>query len=133
LGPQSRGGEQNRRGINMARNFIQPGDTLTFAAPLGGVTAGGAYLIGKLLVVAQNTAAEGAPFQGKRVGVFTLPKATGQAWTVGARIHWDDTAKKCTTTATSNQLVGVAVADAGSADDTGTVLLDGVVRLDAAS
>lgn len=116
----------------MARNYLGPGDVLTLTAPTGGVVAGTAYLIGKLLVVAQNTVAQGLPFEGKRAGLFTLPKATGQTWTEGERIHWDNTAKNCTETATSNQLVGIAAAAAGTGDATGSVLLDGVARLDAA-
>lgn len=69
----------------MARNFIQPGDVLTLTAPSGGVVSGTAYLIGGLLVVAQNTAAQGVAFEGRTVGVFTLPKATGQTWSEGAK------------------------------------------------
>ncbi|KKL79884.1 hypothetical protein LCGC14_2010330, partial [marine sediment metagenome] len=36
----------------MAKNFIQPGDTLTVTAPAGGVVSGGAVEIGKLFGVA---------------------------------------------------------------------------------
>ena len=51
-----------------------------------------------------------------------------QAWTVGARVYWDDTNKRCTTVATDNTPVGVAVeAVASGAGDT-----IGRVRLNAA-
>jgi predicted RecA/RadA family phage recombinase len=112
----------------MSRTFIQPGDVLSLTAPSGGVVAGTVYLIGTLLVVAQDTQAVGVTFQGRAVGVHLLPKATGQAWTEGAKLYWDDTAKKFTTTSTSNTLAGVAVAAAASADATGYVRLDGVTR-----
>lgn len=48
-------------------------------------------------------------------------KATGEAWTMGAKLYWDDTAKKFTTTATANTLCGYAAAPAASADTTGSV------------
>lgn len=112
----------------MARNFVQPGNVVTLTAPTGGVVAGTVYLIGTLLVVAQNTVAQTLPFEGMVIGVFTLPKATGQAWTEGAKVYWDNTAKNFTTTSTSNTLAGVAVAAAASGDTTGSVRLDGVTR-----
>lgn len=43
-------------------------------------------------------------------------KATGEAWAVGAKIYWDNTAKKFTTTATSNTLCGYALGAALAAD-----------------
>ena len=54
--------------------------------------------------------------------------AGSQAWTVGAKVYWDDTNKRCTTVATDNTLIGVAVeAVASGASDT-----IGRVRLNAA-
>lgn len=110
----------------MARNFIQPGDVLTLTAPSGGVVAGTAYLIGTLLVVAQNTVAETLPFEGKTTGVFEYAKVSAQAWTEGAKVYWDNTAKNFTTTASGNSLAGVAVAVAANPSATGLVRLDGV-------
>lgn len=109
----------------MATNFIQPGDCLTLTAPTGGVVAGTAYLIGNLLVVATTTVAQTLPFEGCVEGVFTLPKATGQTWTEGALLYWDNTNKNLTTTSTSNYRVGCAVAAAASGDTTGKVRLTG--------
>lgn len=106
------------------KNFIKCGDTLTLTAPVGGVVGGTAYLIGAILVVAVASVAAGAQFEGRRVGVFTLPKATG-AWTEGALLYWDDTAKNLTTTSTSNRRIGCAAAAALSGDATGQVLLTG--------
>lgn len=112
----------------MARNFIQPGNTLTLTAPTGGVVAGTVYLIGTLLVVAQNTVAQTLPFEGIVTGVVTQPKATGQAWAEGAKVYWDNTAKNFTTTSSANTLAGVAAAAALTGDTTGSVRLDGVTR-----
>jgi hypothetical protein len=36
------------------------------------------------------------------VGVFDITKVGSQAWTVGAKVYWDDTNKRCTTVATDN-------------------------------
>ena len=106
------------------QNFIKPGDTLTFTAPAGGVVSGTPYLIGSILVVAATSAAAGAQFEGMDEGVFTLPKATG-AWTEGAILYWDNTAKNVTTVSTSNTKIGYAAAAQASGDTTGAVYLPG--------
>lgn len=109
-------------------NFVKKGDVVTRTAPVAGVVSGTAYLIGSLLVVATTTQDAGDLFEGVVVGVVTLPKATGQAWTESLKLYWDDGAKKITSTSGGNTLVGCADAAAGSADTTGDVRLDGVVR-----
>jgi predicted RecA/RadA family phage recombinase len=52
------------------------------------------------------------------------PKATGEAWTLGAKLYWDASAGKFTTTSTSNTLCGRAGAAAASADTTGSVIFN---------
>jgi predicted RecA/RadA family phage recombinase len=101
------------------KNYVQEGDVLTLTAPTGGVVSGKAYLIGSMLVVAVASASAGAPFEGNLEGVHTLDKASGQAWTEGAKLYWDNTA----TTATSNTFCGFAAVAAQTADTTGKVLL----------
>ncbi len=109
-------------------NKVQPGDTIPLIAPNGGVVVGTAYLFGALLVVAAATAAQGEEFAGMVTGVFDLPKTTSEAWaTVGARLYWDNSTKKLTTTATSNTLVGCVAVAAGANDTTGRVRLNGTV------
>jgi predicted RecA/RadA family phage recombinase len=108
------------------KNYIQPGDVLPLTAPTGGVVAGTAYKIGQVLVIATASVAQGLPFEGKRQGVFEVAKVSAQAWTEGAVIYWDDTAKLFTTTATSNLAVGFAVAAAANPSSTGKVCLHGV-------
>lgn len=112
------------------RNYIQPGNTLTLTAPVGGVTAGSAYKIGQILVVAACDAAAGEEFEGQTCGVFDLPKNTAQALTEGALVYWDTTPGELTTTAAGNLLVGVAVAAALAADTTGRVRLNGIGAID---
>ncbi len=111
-------------------NYLQPGDTITLTAPAGGVVSGTAYKIGQLLVVAAATVAATLPFEGAAVGVFTLPKDNTQAWTEGALLYWDDTAKELSTTATGNLLVGAAESAALAADTTGPIRLNGIASAD---
>lgn len=107
------------------RNFTQPGDVLSLTAPDGGVVAGVGYLIGKIFVVAAIAADATEKFEGQVNGVFDLPKPGTQEWTEGAAVYWDDTAKKATTVATANSLIGVAAAAAGNPSATGLVRLNG--------
>lgn len=109
------------------KNFIQDGDTLTVTAPYA-LSSGNGCLVGSLFGVAVTDALISTEVEIQTVGVFDLPKAGSQAWSVGARVYWDDTAKSCTTTASTNKLIGVAVAAVGSGADETT----GRVRLTAA-
>lgn len=104
-------------------NYIQEGDVLEAVAPSGGVVSGTAYLFGVMVGVACVSAAETESFSLAVSGVFELPKATSQAWAVGAKLYWDDTAKKFTTTSSGNTAAGNAAKAAGSSDTTGHVLL----------
>ncbi len=108
------------------KNYVQPGNTLTLTAPYA-VTSGDGLLVGSIFGVAAGDAASGATVEAALTGVFDLTKIGSQAWTVGAKIYWDDTNKRCTTVATDNTLIGVAVtAVAGGAGDTiGRVRLNG--------
>ena len=108
------------------KNYVQPGATLTLTAPYA-VTSGDGLLVGSIFGVAAGDAASGATVETALTGVFDLTKIGSQAWTVGAKVYWDDTNKRCTTVATDNTLIGVAVAAvAGGAGDTiGRVRLNG--------
>lgn len=100
------------------KNFVQPGANITLPAPYDRKSGEGA-LIGALFGVASTDVDSGAEASFVTVGVFDLTKAASQAWTVGAKVYWDNAAKACTTTATSNTLIGVAVAaTGGSAGET---------------
>ena len=107
-------------------NYIQPGDVLTLTAPYD-VASGGGALVGSIFGVATGAVASGARGEFKTSGVFELTKTSAQAWTEGAKIYWDNTAKACTTTATDNTLIGCATAPAANPSATGLVRLNGTV------
>jgi predicted RecA/RadA family phage recombinase len=100
------------------RNYVQPGRSITVAAPTGGVLSGDGVLIGALFGVAQHDAAEGADLELLTEGVVELAKATPLAITVGDRLFWNGADKKLDKTATAQVCVGLAVAAAASADAT---------------
>ena len=110
----------------MARNFVQEGDVMDLTAPYD-VASGAGFLVGSLFAVALGAASNGGAVRGKTTGVFDLVKAASQAWTVGVKVYWDNTAKNCTTTVGSNTLIGVAAAAVGSGagETTGRVRLNG--------
>ncbi|RJL22159.1 DUF2190 family protein [Paracoccus siganidrum] len=100
------------------KNFVQPGNTITLTAPYA-VASGDGLLVGAIFGVAAGTAASGDPVEAALVGVFDLKKTASQAWAVGDKVYWDNTAKEATKTTTSNTLIGVAIeAVAGGAGDT---------------
>lgn len=110
----------------MAKNYIQEGDTLPLTAPYARSSGQGA-LIGSLFCVALGDVANGAEGSFATQGVFELNKTSAQAWTQGAKIYWDNTAKECTTTSTSNTLIGCAAEAAANPSSTGIVRLNGTV------
>jgi predicted RecA/RadA family phage recombinase len=107
------------------KNYIEPGETLTFTAPAGGVTTGVAVLIGGLIVIPATTAAAGAAFEGALCGVYgNQLKAAGTAWTVGQVLYFDsaDSTFKTAASATARRAAVAAVA-AAAGDLTGTIKL----------
>lgn len=111
------------------KNFKGQGNTLNWDNGTGDDVASGAgVLVGKLFGIAAGDIADGETGVLNLVGEYELPKAASQAWTVGAKVFWDDTAKNCTTTATSNTFIGAATVAIGSgaAETIGTVRLNGV-------
>jgi len=97
------------------KNFVQEGDVITLAAPYT-VVSGDGLLVGSIFGVATASAASGDAVETAVTGVFDLAKTASQAWTVGARIYWDDATKLCTTVAAAgaNKLIGVALVAVGS-------------------
>lgn len=108
----------------MATNFIQKGDNVVVEAPAA-VTSGDGVLVGSLFGVAQTDAANGVEVVLCTTGVYELPKVSAQAWTVGARVYWDDGADNATTTASGNTLIGVATTAAANPSSTGRIRLNG--------
>lgn len=109
------------------KNYIQPGENITLAAPYD-VAAGGGALVGTVFGVAQGAALTGADVVLVRRGVFEMAKTSAQAWTVGAKLYWDNTNKVVTTAASGNTIIGAAAAAAANPSATGMVLLDGTIR-----
>lgn len=106
------------------RNYIQAGDTLTLTAPYDVISGAGA-LVGSIFGVASGAAVSGASVDLATVGVFTLPKTSALAISIGDRLYWDDTAKVVNKTAAGNTLVGVAVSAAVNPSSTVNVRLNG--------
>lgn len=104
----------------MAKNFIQPGYTLEFTAPVGGVVSGRGYLIGDTFVVAQSSADAGQLFNGRTDGVFTLPKAATVTPAQGVKLYWINASGTVTNVASGNVLIGTHASPvaAGAADAT---------------
>lgn len=103
----------------MAKTYIQPGHTLTVAAPTGGVLSGSGVLIGTLFGIAQSDAAEGAEVEILTEGVVEIGKTSALQIDVGDRLFWDAGNKVVNKTATAQVCVGVAVSAA--ANPSGTV------------
>ena len=108
------------------RNYIQPGCKVTVAAPYDRTSGQGA-LVGSLFGVASSDVASGATGVFETEGVFELEKNSAEAWTVGEKLYWDNTAKVVTATATSNTLIGCALEAAANPSSTGIVRLNGSV------
>lgn len=106
------------------KNYIQEGNLVTVPAPAD-VLSGAGVLVGSLFGIAVHDALSGADVLVQTAGVVEIAKTSAQAWTVGALIYWDNTAKLATSVSTSNKLIGVAVAAAANPSATGTVRLNG--------
>ena len=97
-------------------NYIQTGNAVTVAAPLGGVTSGALVVIGSLIGVAAFDAAAGADVEIETTGVFDLPKVATDDVAAGDLLYYASATSNLTKTAGtgSKPLVGVAVDAAGN-------------------
>lgn len=109
----------------MATNYVQEGKVLDLTAPYDRTTGQG-FQVGSLFAVALGTALSGAAIRGQINGVWTLAKTSAQAWTVGQKIYWDNSNKRCDSDSTVGQLIGVATAVAANPSSTGSVRLNGI-------
>lgn len=111
------------------KNYVQKGDNLDFPNASGSkMVAGTPYLATHSIVVPIADIADGSTGAVAVEGCFTLPKVTGRAWTVGAKVFWDVSASKfdviAGTPATGDIVgCGIAAAAAASGDTTGVVKL----------
>jgi predicted RecA/RadA family phage recombinase len=108
------------------RTYVQPGHVVTLLAPYD-VASGDGLLVGAIFGVASGDALSGAEVEAQLTGVVDLAKVASQAWTAGARVYWDNTARRVTNVASGNTLVGVAVLAVGSGAEevVGRVRLNG--------
>ena len=104
------------------KNYVQDGDTVTLPAPYA-VTSGQGALVGSLFGVANHDAASGADCEFDTEGVFDVTALGTDTATPGAKLYWDNTNRRLTTTATNNTLVGVAVATKAAGATTARVRL----------
>jgi predicted RecA/RadA family phage recombinase len=102
---------------------INKGKSIEITTPAGGYASGQVVKVGALVGISSNTYAQGDTAVIWLLGTHFVAKTATQAWTAGAILYWDDTAKSFTTTSASNTQAGYAWADAASADTTGYVLL----------
>jgi len=103
------------------KNYSQAGDAIDIIAPAA-LTAGQGLLLGDIFGVVASDAASSAAAVLHTEGVFTLRKATGTI-NAGVRVFWDDTAKRVTTTTTSNRCIGWHVGTAANAGADNTEIL----------
>lgn len=92
-------------------NYIGPGKNITVTFPYQR-NSGQGLLVGGLFGVAFQTTASGSTGVMVTEGQFTgLAKAsgTGEAWAVGDRLFWDDSAKNLTKNSTGKFPVGVCL------------------------
>lgn len=108
----------------MATNLKSVGDNITVPAPAA-VSSGDGVLVGALFGIAVADAENGADVVLATRGVYTLPKTSAQAWTVGAKVYWDKANGVATTAASGNTLIGVAAAVAANPSAEGDVRLNG--------
>ena len=109
------------------RNFVQPGNSLAIAVPYaGGVTVGQGVLVGALFGIAAVDGIQNVTIEIATQGVFDVTKQPSLAITAGARVFWDDTNRRITTTATGNFQVGIATQAALAADSIARVWLNRV-------
>jgi len=106
------------------KNYIHSGEFMTVTAPAD-VVSGAGVLVGSMFGIATHDALTGEDVEINTAGVVAINKKSAQAWTVGAKVYWDGTAKEVTTTSTSNTLIGVAAAVAANPSANGEVRLNG--------
>lgn len=109
----------------MAANMWGDGDVWDLPVPyVGGVTSGQGMLVGAFLFgVAMASGAQNALVATRFVGIFDITKEAPLVIAQGARLFWDNTNRRLTTTAAGNVAVGIAVTAALSADTTVRCLL----------
>lgn len=89
-------------------NYLRPGHTVTYAHTAA-VTSGQPLVIGTLLAVAAGTYAANEAGEYRIDGVFTLPKTTGAAMTVGQKVNLNTADGKLIGSEPEAALMGCAI------------------------
>lgn len=105
------------------KNFVQKGRVVTLAMPYDRLSGQG-VLVGSIFGVCAYDAVSGASSEVQVSEVFDVTKDTS-VFAVGDKVFWDDSAKKCSATAASNNLVGYATKAQLTGDTTVRVRLKG--------
>ena len=105
------------------KTMLSSGERVNVTTPAGGLTSGLGALIGAMFGVPMNTTVQGDPNVLVRVGEYNQPKATGEAWTQGQLLYWDNVNKCFTTTAAGNTKAAVASAAQIAGATSGDVVL----------
>ena len=106
------------------KNFVQRGDTLDVTAAAA-VASGDVVVIGSIIGVSNVDAEIGDSFALEVVGVFTLPKTSALAISVGDVLYYDAANKVVNKTASGNTKIGVAVTAAANPSPSVNVRLNG--------
>jgi predicted RecA/RadA family phage recombinase len=102
-------------------NYLRPGHTVTYAHSAA-VTSGQVLVIGTLLAVAAGTYAANESGEYSIDGVYTLPKTTGAAMTVGQKVNLNTADSKLIGTEPAAALMGCAVVMEAAASGAATVV-----------
>lgn len=95
-------------------NYVQPGGALDVTMP-GAKTKGDGVKVGtKLFGIAVDTYTSGQAGVIWTQGVFDIAKTTGQAYSAGDAVWWNDTTAKVTSGTGANIEAGVVVEAASS-------------------
>ena len=105
------------------KNYIADGDLVPIASAPYALTGGQGALVGALFGIAQTDAAVSTAVVLATEGIYDVTKEPSLAISQGARVFWDNTNKRITTTTTSNFAVGIATVAALAADTTVRVRL----------
>ncbi len=110
--------------------YYGEGKTLALVAPYA-LDAGEGAKVGSIFGVAKEDLLISVSGQFETEGEFNLTKVGSQAWSVGDKIYWDNSARVCTSDSAAGMLIGVATvaAGAGAGVTTGTLKLCGPTEL----
>ncbi|OYD82508.1 DUF2190 family protein [Azospirillum brasilense] len=107
------------------KNYLQPGHTITVAAPSGGVSSGDGMIVGALFGVAATDAAAGAALDIAIEGVFALPKGASTTFASGGVVSFDIATRQCVAPGSGKYPIGAAIEAAGNGTTTVNVRLNG--------